>query len=292
MKIVHCAPLCAAVLLHVAPSMAAYDYKTYDYPGATATGLVGINDLGVMIGIFQDAVGVHSFVLEHGRAALIDPDGVVGQSSSGQAYSINALGVIVGSYQDAAGVVHGFVLKDGVVSPVEYPGGFPTEVYAINDFGHMVGGYYTPDQNVHAFSLVNGVYKNEDVPGALTTAPYGINDLGEIAGYFLTVAGTNGQAYFRAPDGTLTTYNVPGAPANSTNFLAINNLGETLGNYVDAAGNLDNFLLVGGKVEPIVLPASFGSLLTAAEAINDTGELVGFYVDPNSKTHSFIRSTR
>jgi hypothetical protein len=108
-------------------------------------------------------------------------------------------------------------------------------------------------------------------------------------GYFETVAGTNGQGYFRAPDGTFTTYNFPGAPANSTNLLTINNLGVALGNYVDTAGSLDNFLLIGGKVEPIVFPARFASsLLTGVLALNDEREIVGLYVDANSKTHGFI----
>jgi uncharacterized membrane protein len=297
MRLTHLTPLCAAPLLCAAPAGAAYEYTSYDYPGSTVSGFTAVNDLGAITGIFEDTStdppSVRAFLLENGHAAPIDPDGVIGQSPVSTAYSINSFGTIAGSYQDASGVKHGFVLKkDGTMSPVEYPGGFPTEAYSINDFGHVVGGYYTPDGNIHAFSLVDGIYKTKDVPGALTTAPYAINDIGEVVGYFSTVAGTNGQAYFRAPDGRLTLYNFPGAPANSTNFVSINNLGETLGNYVDAAGNYNNFLLFGDKSTPVVLPTSFGSWLASAEAINDTGEIVGFYIDASNLTHGFIGTRR
>ena len=52
------------------------------------------------------------------------------------------------------------------------------------------------------------------------------------------------------------------------------------------------FLLAGDKVAPIVLPASFGASLTGPEGINDTGEMVGLYVDANNMTHGLIGTLR
>ena len=59
------------------------------------------------------------------------------------------------------------------------------------------------------------------------------------------------------PSGTITTFNAPGAPANSSFLISINNLDETLGGYADASGNVHNLLTVEGHAEPLDLPASF-----------------------------------
>lgn len=278
-----------AILLSATPSFAAYDFKVVDYPGAAQTMLIAVNDLGVAVGQLTDAANdTHPFVWADGRFSLLDPDGVVGKSAAGHAYSINALGTIAGSYADASNVLHGYVRRGRTTVPVEYPGGLPTEAYGVNDREQVIGVYTTPDGNTHAFELAGGVYVAEDVPGSITTVPLSINDRGQIVGFYLTVAGTIGQGYVREPDGTFRTYNAPDAAANSSFLISVNNVGEAVGGYADASGNVQNILLVGGDIEDLAVPTGYAASYQSFQTINDLGEIVGYFDDAAGASHGFI----
>ena len=285
------ASLSAAALLHAAPSFAAYDFKTVDYPGATQTIVFAINDLGQAVGQYTDAAKVtHAFEVQSGHFTTLDSAGVLGQSASSHAYSLNNVGNIAGSYADASNVLHGVVLHGSTVLPVQYPNGLPTEAYGVNDWGQVIGVYYTTDGNLHAFehSIFTGSYVSTDVPGSLTTVPLSINDRGETVGYYLTVAGTTGQGYIREPDGSFKTYDVPGALPNSTFLISTNNLDTWVGGDTDAAGNVTNLLIQGDKVQTLALPASFGASYESFQTINDEGAIVGYYNDAAGLSHGFL----
>ena len=52
----------------------------------------------------------------------------------------------------------------------------------------------------------------------------------------------SGQVRYLLKDGVYTTFTIPGEPVSG--LAAINNRGELMGNYVDAAGLLYTFLAV------------------------------------------------
>jgi probable HAF family extracellular repeat protein len=64
-------------------------------PGAVATFLLGINNLGQIVGRYMDASQVqHGFLLSHGVYTTVDFPGQTGN----ELYAINDRGQIVGNY--------------------------------------------------------------------------------------------------------------------------------------------------------------------------------------------------
>jgi probable HAF family extracellular repeat protein len=96
-----------ALTLMVIPSGAfGLTFTTIDVPGATDTGVAGINAAGPIVGGYLDTSGMsHGFLLDKGNFTTLDPPG----ATSGFAFGINAAGQIVGGYTDASGTGHGFL---------------------------------------------------------------------------------------------------------------------------------------------------------------------------------------
>jgi probable HAF family extracellular repeat protein len=98
---------CGLVALSLVPGMsgsakADYIYTRLDVPSAIFfTYATGINSAGQVVGTYQDADGVHGFLLSEGDYATIDPPG----STYTEAHGINSAGQIVGTYRDAAGTM-------------------------------------------------------------------------------------------------------------------------------------------------------------------------------------------
>ncbi len=211
--------------------------------------------------------------------------------------AINNLGQVVGSYSDADGRAHGFVRDArGHFSTVDVtlPGIPPGNTVArgLNDFGVIVGSYTAPAEpvgrRVHGFVLVHRAYTPLDAPfpGAFNTRPRGINDYGAIVGSYDTAAGR--QAFVRSGGG-FRRLTVPFAGAERFAFACtINNLGQVLGAYRDAAGFLHGFLVTDGEAAAINVP---GAVETLPTGINDLGQIAGVYTDAGDGVHSFFEST-
>jgi uncharacterized membrane protein len=80
------------------------DYTSFEVPGSSITRARDINNLGDIVGRFDDAFGTHGFLLSGGNFTTIDVPG----SIETRAFGINDAGQIVGEYTDAAGM-HGFL---------------------------------------------------------------------------------------------------------------------------------------------------------------------------------------
>jgi probable HAF family extracellular repeat protein len=96
----------------------------------------------------------------------------------------------------------------------------------------------------------------------------------------------------REPDGSTTTFTVPGAAAVQP--VAISNTGAVVGWFYDAAGLLHGFLYDSAGTITILDAPGAGTQLrsgTVADSINDTGEVSGHYLDDNGRTHGFVRDT-
>jgi uncharacterized membrane protein len=79
-------------------------------------------------------------------------------------------------------------------------------------------------------------------------------------------------------------WNFPGA-VMGTVAGDINDQGQIVGNYGDAAGNTHGFTLSAGKFTTIDFPVALST--TAPSDINANGEIVGFYDDSNGSIHGF-----
>jgi probable HAF family extracellular repeat protein len=272
------------------PCQAQYKVTTADFPGAAQTNLFAVNNEGQYVGalIEADAGQTNHAIFFDGRTfRQLDPNGVLGTGYS-FALSLNLRGDIVGGYFDASWVGHGFLYHDGNVKTIDFPGATITYAFGINDLRQIIGVYWDTAYIRHAFLLEDGVYKNIDLPGGISTVPYSINDWSQIAGKFQDVSGTVGHGYFQMKNGKSTTYDAPGAPPDSTFFISVNNIDRILGAWIDSGGVTHNFVLSAGRLHNFDLPESLHATGVSAQTINDFGEIVGYYTDPQGVQHGFV----
>ena len=268
------------------PSLAQYKFTQVDFPGAAQTNLFAINDKRQYVGASIDANGTnHAIYFDGNTLSLLDPDGVVGTNFS-FALSLNLQGEIVGGYVDTLNVSHGFLYSRGNVTTIDYPGAAGTFAFGINDRDEIIG-IYSDSSGQHAFLRRDGAFKTIDLAGGVTT-PFSINDWGEIVGQYENVANTTGHGYLELNNGKFTTYDAPQAPPNSTFFISINNFNHILGAWLDTNSTFHNFLLVDGKYRSFNLPQSFRPSQVSAQTINDFGDIVGWFADPQKVQHGFL----
>jgi hypothetical protein len=117
----------------------------------------------------------------------------------------------------------------------------------------------------------------------------GINNAGVISGYFGSgAAGHPNQGYtLNSPYGqnSYTNENYPGSV--QTQVVAINNVGDTAGFWIDADGNNFGFVEWNGVFTTYRDPHTGSGTVNQILGLNDKGEAVGFYVDGNGLSHGF-----
>jgi len=117
--------------------------------------------------------------------------------------------------------------------------------------------------------------------------------LGAIAGIYSDANSVN-HGFLRSPDGTLTTFDAPGAGTDSYEGtgcfsdcpVSLNDWGAITGVYIDA-----NFVYHGYLRSPegkIVTVDPLGSVGTLPFSINDWGAITGYYIDTNNVYHGFM----
>ena len=130
----------------------------------------------------------------HAPDALTSTRVEVPDAMSTLALGINDRGQIVGTFRDAEGVIRGFLLAQGVFTPidVDVPGATRTEPTGINNRGQIVGNFTDAKGVRRGFLFDQGVFTPIDVPGATSTVVYGINARGQIVGFFGDARGMHG----------------------------------------------------------------------------------------------------
>ena len=123
----------------------------------------------------------------------------------------------------------------------------------------------------HGFLYRDGIYTTFDVPGSSTTFGVAINNLGQIVGDYDIGGNQHGFLY---SNGVYTTLGVPGSVGSDAS--AINNLGQIVGDY-DIGGNQHGFLYSNGVYTTLDVPTRGGDYTGYPGAINDIGQILGFY---------------
>jgi hypothetical protein len=172
------------------------------YPNTCITIASSINDAGTVAGEYE----MNSDCTSEGgwsEAGFTWSNGTFTQAPSypgsidSSPTAINSAGDMVGGALNGTETQDiGWLLKDGVFTPINYPGASLTEPLAINDLDEIVGYYCTESfdecQNTGAyqgFLYKRGTYTTISVPGVPATYLYGINNKGQISGNY---ADTNG----------------------------------------------------------------------------------------------------
>lgn len=79
----------------------------------------------------------------------------------------------------------GYVIEDGVFTPLLVPGSRSTAAWDVNPAGEIVG-VFSDASGIHGFvRLQNGEFVTLDVPGATVTRAFGINARGDVVGTYL-----------------------------------------------------------------------------------------------------------
>jgi uncharacterized membrane protein len=133
---------------------------TIDVPGSRETNAWKINTLGDIVGGYREDGGPNRlFTLRGATFRTFDLPGAqpVTQDNGG----INPWGDIVGVYCDAApcdlGKVgsHGFRLRLGAITTIDYPGAIATSALGINLLGEIAGGFTDASGVNHGYVLRN-----------------------------------------------------------------------------------------------------------------------------------------
>jgi len=269
------------------PASAHYKFITIGVPGSPNAQTDGINDARLASGFYQDAsYNYHGFVWQAGAFQTVDYPGAL--------YTVlgptNNLGVVMGYYGDGTAehaVMYSVLGGTWTVIP-DIPGYPENEGYGINRAGVAVGNAYSADFSTNVAWVwypSKSAYSPFSDPDAAQygTYPSAINDKGQVAGYFYDASAVT--HVFLKQGGTYTTIDAPGA--TYIYAYGINNSGTIVGEWGDAAGAAQGFILTSGGIFTTVdYP---GPEVSNVEAINDHGDISGTYVDnPSGARRAYI----
>lgn len=192
---------------------------------------------------------------------------------------INDRGEIVGILLDPVTFVNRgfFRRRSGIFSPPliepDDTAGL-TQARGINNARVICGSFAPADGAIHGFLLERGVYTDVDFEGVPFTNILDLNDAGDFVGSYGDEVLVQAFAFVL---GNVVTFAIPGSARTAA--YSINNLGQIVGQYLDAASLSHGFFrdTDGTLIYPIDPP---GASQTFLFGINDSGQMVGRYVDP------------
>jgi hypothetical protein len=271
------------------PESQAFQFVGIGCPDDQDTFPTGINALGDVVGICHIPTGQGGFLRRRdGSVTTFDYPSAVGSTN---ATGINTSGAVVGFYYDAeprrgGSRAHGFVRdQNGSFSSFDYPSSTRTFAHAINDAGDVVGVYETGERLARSFlRKADGSFVDVKCPGNVQTIITSISSGGSIVGYCAAAEFVH-SGFMRRNEGEFVDIS-KGGP-RSMEPRGVNGLGVVVGRSA-----LGAFLReVDGRTYRFEHPACASSTCTTPTAINDTGEVVGYY-QLGSDIYGFIASTR
>jgi probable HAF family extracellular repeat protein len=274
----------AVLLLATVPlALAQGTYTQIDVPGAIQTALQGVDNAGDIVGYYEDASATfHGFLLSGGTYTTIDYPGAVSTDPTG----VNDAGQVVGVGYDDVGYPYGGFLYDvqtAGFTTITYPGKTTyTWPVAINNAG-TIAGYFLIGDDYDGFQFSGSHYgKPFKVPGSAATYVSGITTSGEIVGIGFADEGRLTES-FSLYHGKFQIIHIPrlqGFPV-----LAVNGEGSIfVGDYNAAAGVFAAFLYQNNSWQELLFP---GSNSTNAYGVNDSSEVVGWFLDASGNAHGF-----
>jgi probable HAF family extracellular repeat protein len=276
-----------------------YDDRSWGFSvnsTGTGTGVVAGDNLYWAVSTYNGVpvTGLGSGGLE---APYVDGTARQGSGDLNFGAAINNNGVIVGASYQGAGTastsqtptVHAFVYSNGAYTDLSSGAAslFTSAAYGVNAAGNAAVGFQTTSTyNAYAnsqsslaattktateWTLNNGVWSNANLSNTVLTGgaqsvAYAINSVGQMVGCSETNLGSGiqGDAFLRQPGANGAIIDLTAAVDGATGSGA-------LGNPI--FGGSSGFL--GLKNNP--LNSGLGNVTSCADAINDEGQVVGFY---------------
>ena len=250
----------------------------------------GINNNGQIVGQGVNPSGQEDAFL-YSNGTVTDLGAI-----NGAAFGINASGQVTG----ASGTGNAFLYSNGTMTNIgtlPSPYNRASTAYGINDSGQVVGYCYGNGSSLniyggdttHAYLYSNGTMTDLNT---LVPAPYNdssgalhINNSGQVVGSASDFSG-NSHAFLYS-NGTMTDLGTLGG--TSSGAAGINLLGQVVGYAQDSSGDNQAFLYSNGAMSDLntLVPGS-GWEMESANAINDSGQIAGWGVNPSGQVDEFL----
>jgi len=267
-----------------------FKFTSIDCPGAEQTRTYGINNHGDIVGACQYPGDVmHAVLIRKGKFIPLAPRTVLGTHLSA-ALHINDRGDVVGIFIGDDGFYHGFLLRHGVLTILNFPGANETVAYDINESGTVTGYRNLYDSSgtflyQGGFTWKNGNFTDVTFPGSGDTSAQGINDHGDIVGCWDSGPSATIGHSFVFSKGQFTSFDVPFPGVVYTDADDINNAGVVVGYYAGDPWIPHGFMKVGLAFTRIDYP---GARSTWAHGINSLGQIVGKWKDLSGLYHGWL----
>jgi hypothetical protein len=124
-------------------------FQVFDPPGSIETLPLGINNAGLLVGVYWDQQKVgHGFFSVRGETFKdLDVPGALGTT----AIDINNKGEIVGNFRDSSNFRRGFLLRNGVFASFTVPNSTKTSIERITDSGTISGNFVAQDGKPYGY---------------------------------------------------------------------------------------------------------------------------------------------
>jgi hypothetical protein len=229
-----------------------HSFVDENFPGSVQTQVTGENNRGITVGFWSNTnmgVGMDAnfgWVDVHGQFKnASDPAATSATLETDQLLGVNDSDIAVGFYTDANGNNHGYEynINRNSFSSVTDPQnpGASLQSTAINDRGDIAGNIGSD-----GFLLTRGgKFTTLSAPGASSTMALGVNNFDEVVGVYVPSSDANAlEGFTWTPQHGFTTVNDPYGVNDgnlTTTINGVNDFGQVVGFYVDAAGNTDGF---------------------------------------------------
>ncbi len=121
------------------------------FPGKNDIEPAAINDSGAITGSYQDASGMHAFILENGAYRTFGDAKFSGATPN----DINNSGVVVGYYAAAGGGAGAFWYKDGEFKEIAMPNATSSYAFGINSQQQVTGYAYVKGEKTPVRYIAN-----------------------------------------------------------------------------------------------------------------------------------------
>jgi probable HAF family extracellular repeat protein len=268
-----------ALCLFASLALAQGTYTQIDPPDSIYTVALGIDSAGDIVGYYQSPTTLNGFLLSGGVYTILyepDSDGITAPTA------INNVGQIVGYYGSKTGT-HGFLydVQSATYTTIDLLASADTYWTGIDDGGTVVGYMSTSGHPSVGLEYAGGVFKKVLPAGSSSAFLSGINNSGVAVGSATTESGT--ARNFLLIQGKSRQVKIP------TPTLAypggINDQKAIAGTYLPSPGIYYGFVYQNNTVTTLQFPGA--NNYTAANGINNAGEVVGYFNDATGATHGF-----
>jgi len=259
-----------------------------------------VNLSGDVAGYYYDTNGFFHGFIRNAAGAITTVDVPATGSFDTVIDAIDSAGDTAGYYFDSQNTEHSFLRSaNGTVTTFDPPNS-GSGAQSINDSGTVAGGFLDANGAHGYLRAPGGTFTTFDPTGSGAqieiVIPYQINASGAVTGTYTDINGVR-HGFLRDPSGSITILDAPGAGTaaeQGTDVLGINAGGTiaggiSIGTVNGVVGTSHSLVLATDGTYTIFDPPQSGAHSSLAEAINDSGAVVGTYRDANLVRHGYLR---